>query len=151
MNDRPKTLLERALEIAVEAHLGKVDKAGAPYLFHPMRLALKMGSEQAMITALLHDVIEDAGWTRDALEAEGFSQEVLDALECLSKRPEEKGSDAGYEAFIGRITRNELARRVKLADLEDNMNLLRLKTLGEKDLQRQAKYHRAWRVLQVER
>ncbi|BEQ15410.1 HD domain-containing protein [Desulfoferula mesophila] len=149
-SDHQPALLERALEIAVQAHLGQRDKAGAPYLFHPVKLALQAESEEAMIVALLHDVVEDADeeWSFEDLREEGFTPTVVEALRCLTKADDEHGTDAGYAKFIQRIKGNKLARRVKLLDLADNMNLLRLETLSEKDLSRQAKYHRAWQELQ---
>jgi (p)ppGpp synthase/HD superfamily hydrolase len=134
--------LERAIAIAVEAHQGQRDKAGAPYVLHPLRVMLRLESEPARIAAVLHDVVEDSPWTLGGLAREGFSPEVLAALECLTKQ---KGE--GYEAFIERVKTNPLAVEVKRADLLDNLDLLRLPSLGEKDLSRLAKYHRAWKAL----
>jgi (p)ppGpp synthase/HD superfamily hydrolase len=134
--------LEDAITIASEAHRGQRDKAGAPYLLHPLRLMLRMESEAAMMAAVLHDVVEDSDWTLERLRERGFPEEVVAAVECLTHRDGES-----YEEFVERLKANQLARRVKLADLEDNMNVLRIGALGPKDLQRLEKYHRAWRVL----
>lgn len=71
------SLLERAIEIAVTAHKGQVDKANKPYILHPLRLMFKMQSENEMIAAVLHDVVEDTDWTIEKLEDEGFSEEVI--------------------------------------------------------------------------
>lgn len=134
--------LEDAISIAAGAHRGQRDKAGAPYLLHPLRLMLRMDSEAAMMAAVLHDVVEDSDWTLEKLRERGFSEEVVGAVECLTHREGEP-----YEEFVERLKVNPLARRVKIADLEDNMNVLRIGALAPKDLQRIEKYHRAWGVL----
>ncbi|MFN0086180.1 MAG: HD domain-containing protein [Blastocatellia bacterium] len=131
--------LERAVQIAAGAHLGQRDKSGAPYLLHPLRMMLRMDSEPAMIAAILHDVVEDSDWTIELLRAEGFSEEILRTVDCLTHREGES-----YETFVKRVKTDALARRVKLADLEDNMNLKRLAVVTPKDLARLEKYHRAW-------
>ena len=134
--------LEDAISIAAEAHRGQRDKAGAVYLLHPLRLMLRMDSEAAMMAAVLHDVVEDSDWTLERLREGGFPEEVVEAVACLTHREGES-----YEEFVERLRDNALARRVKIADLEDNMNVLRIGQLGPNDLQRLEKYHRAWRVL----
>ena len=134
--------LEDAISIAAQAHRGQRDKAGAAYLLHPLRLMLRMDSEAAMMAAVLHDVVEDSDWTLAALRERGFADEVVDAVACLTHRDGES-----YEEFVERVKPNPLARRVKIADLEDNMNVLRIGRLGPKDLERLEKYHRAWRAL----
>lgn len=143
-------LLERALEIALEVHKGVKDKAGAPYILHPIRVALSLNREPDQIVGLLHDVLEDGeskGWTRDRLVGEGFPEDLLDALECVTKRPDEHGDDR-YMAFIQRSAHNPMARRVKMADLLDNMKILRIQELTDKDLSRVKKYHEAYRALE---
>lgn len=77
--------LERAIAIAVQAHQGQRDKAGAPYILHPLRLMMRMQTEAEMIAAVLHDVIEDTEWTPDGLRAEGFSAGIIEAIECLTR------------------------------------------------------------------
>jgi (p)ppGpp synthase/HD superfamily hydrolase len=134
--------LEKAISIAAQAHAGQKDKAGAPYILHPLRLMLRMKTEKAMVAAVMHDVIEDSDWTPERLKDEGFSDEVLAILGCLTRREDET-----YEEFIARAGQNPIARQVKLADLEDNMNILRIGTLTAKDGERLEKYHRAWRAL----
>ncbi|MFN8003883.1 MAG: HD domain-containing protein [Acidobacteriota bacterium] len=134
--------LERAVEIAAQAHQGQRDKAGAPYLLHPLRLMLRMTSETTMIAAVLHDVVEDSAWTLADLRAAGFAEEILCAVDCLTRRAEES-----YEQFITRVKTNALARQVKLADLEDNLNLQRITNLTPNDLARIERYHRARREL----
>ena len=134
--------LEDAISIAAEAHRGQRDKAGAVYLLHPLRLMLRMDSEAAMMAAVLHDVVEDSDWTLERLRERGFPEEVVEAVACLTHRDGES-----YEEFVERLKPNPLARRVKIADLEDNLNVLRVGQLGPKDFQRLEKYHRAWRAL----
>ena len=134
--------LERAIQIAVEAHRGQKDKAGAPYILHPLRVMMSFNSEKEMTVAVLHDVIEDSDWTAEQLRDEGFSKEIILAVECVTKR---KGES--YEDFVERSKRNPIARKVKIADLEDNMNIFRIGKLTEDDLKRLERYHRAWQML----
>lgn len=134
--------VEDAVFIAARAHRGQKDKAGAPYLLHPLRLMLRMDTEAAMTAAVLHDVVEDTEWTLERLREAGFSEEVLEAVDCLTHREGES-----YRQFVERVRTNPIARQVKIADLEDNMNVRRMNQLGPKELERLEKYHRAWRVL----
>lgn len=134
--------LERALVIAAEAHTGMKDKGGAPYILHPLRLMQQMSTTEEQIVALLHDVVEDSPWTLDALRAEGFSEEVVAAVDSLTRREGET-----YDDFIKRGATNPLARRVKLADIEDNMDIRRLGEIGEKELERFKRYQRARKVI----
>ena len=138
------TLLERAIRIAVNAHAGQKDKAGAPYILHPLRVMMKMASDMEMIAAVLHDVIEDTACTLDKFRREGFPEEIIIALDYLTRREAETYSD-----FIKRVKENALALRVKLADLEDNMNADRLPLITEKDRQRLAKYREAFACLSI--
>src|SRR5918911_3075057 len=131
--------VEDAIAIAARAHRGQRDKAGAPYLLHPLRMMLRMNSEAAMMAAVLHDVVEDTDWTLERLRREGFPEEVLEAVDCLTHRDGES-----YEEFVERVRTNPVARQVKIADLEDNMNIRRMSRLAAKDLERLEKYHRAW-------
>lgn len=137
--------LERALVIAAEAHQGTTDKGGAPYILHPLRLMQQMTTTDERIVALLHDVVEDSPWTLDALRAEGFSEEIVAAVDGLTRREGET-----YEDFIARGASNPLARRVKLADIEDNMDLRRLGEIREKDLERLKRYQRARNAILAE-
>ncbi|HBO2935171.1 TPA: HD domain-containing protein [Pseudomonas aeruginosa] len=135
-------LIELALHRALQAYGGKVDKAGKPYILHPLRLAARLDDPISQSAALLHDVIEDSDTTEDDLREDGFPESVISAVVALTRR---KGES--YEAFIDRVRIHPLARKIKLLDIEDNMNLLRLNAVTEKDLQRIAKYHRAWKRL----
>ena len=136
-------LIDTALAIALRAHTGIVDKAGQPYILHPIRIMLKMHSDEEKATALLHDVIEDSNITADDLRAEGIPETVIRAVLALTKQDNET-----YTAFVLRAKQHPIARKVKIADIEDNLNVLRIKQLTEKDLSRIAKYHAAWQVLQ---
>ena len=136
--------LGRAIAIAAQAHQTQLDKSGKPYILHPLRMMFKMDSEEERITAILHDVVEDTEWTIEALSAEGFSDAILNAVECLTNREGET-----YQQFIERVKQNPLAIRVKIADLEDNMDMKRLSQFGEKEAERLRKYHRHWVELNV--
>lgn len=135
--------LEDAIALAVEAHRGVLDKSGQPYILHPLRVMFRCDTEVERIVAVLHDVVEDTGRTFDDLKKLGYTPQVLAALDCVTKREGE-----GYEQFVERAAVNPVARRVKLADLEDNMDLRRLPSIGQKDWERMAKYLRAWRRLE---
>lgn len=138
--------LEDAIAIAAVVHKGQTDKSGSPYILHPLRLMTRMRSMPAKIVAVLHDVVEDSRnnssqtkWTFERLQQEGFTEEVITALEGVTDRPGEE-----YDAFVERAAANPISREVKIADLEDNMNLLRLGEIRRKDLDRIEKYHRSW-------
>jgi (p)ppGpp synthase/HD superfamily hydrolase len=132
--------LERAIEIACRAHAGQLDKAGAPYILHPLRLMLAVTRPEARMAAVLHDVVEDGEVTLEGLRAEGFSDVVVAAVEALTKRDDE---ESDYEAFIRRLAPNPLAREVKLADLRDNCDLKRIAAPTERDRERIKKYKKA--------
>jgi (p)ppGpp synthase/HD superfamily hydrolase len=130
--------LERAISIAAKAHEGQVDKAGAPYILHPLRVMLRVIPIEERIAAVLHDIVEDTEITLEMLRTEGFSEVVVQAVESLTKRPDED-----YEGFVRRAASNPIGRRVKLADLEDNCDLSRIAILTARDHERVAKYCRA--------
>lgn len=136
------SLLEEAIRICVEAHRGQVDRAGAPYSLHPLRMMFRVQTESEKIVALLHDVVEDTDWTLDALREAGFPAEVVDAVDALTRREEES-----YEEFVRRAGADPLARRVKVADLEDNMDVRRTGMASDEDVERFRRYYRAWRSL----
>lgn len=135
-------MLQKALQIAVEAHKDQTDRYGVPYLRHVMRVAERGKNDDERIVGLLHDVVEDTDWTFDDLSREGFPEYIIEAVNCLT-RPEEES----YDHFIERIKTNRLAIAVKLNDLEDNMDLRRVPKLEEKDLARLNKYLKAWHEL----
>ncbi len=142
----PASTLERALAIAVEAHRGQVDKAGAPYILHPLRVMSRMPDDATRVAAVLHDVVEDCpGWTFERLVAEGIPAPIVEALAFLTKLPAE---EEDYDAFIRRVAGNPIARVVKMGDLDDNMDLSRIAAPSERDLKRSAKYRRAKQMLE---
>ena len=135
--------LERAIEIATEAHRGQFDKAGNDYIGHPLRVMAAGKSTEEKIVGVLHDVGEDGAWTFEQLAAEGFPPGVIEALRCLTKLfPTEP-----YDKFIARIKHNPLAVAVKLNDLTDNMDIRRLPYLSDKDVKRLKKYLKAYKQL----
>jgi len=134
-------MLNKAIEIAAKAHTGQVDKGGSPYILHPLRVMMNLcddGDETTMICGVLHDVVEDTDVTLENLKAEGFSDEVIEALDCLTKRPGES-----YEDSINRVLTNHVACKVKYADLRDNIDLSRIPSPTHKDIERAEKYKRA--------
>jgi len=133
--------LERAIEIAARAHACVTDKAGDPYIFHPLRMMMRVTSMEAKIVAVLHDVVEDSETTFDRLRAEGFSEEVVAAVDGVTDR---KHLGESYDDFVRRASENPISCEVKIADLEDNMNMLRLDKVGPKQLERLERYHRSW-------
>lgn len=143
------TDLERAIALAVETHSGQVDKAGEPYILHPLRVMFSLSSGDERIVGVLHDVVEDSEVSFEDLKKTGFSPAVVDALEAVTKRPDEEGSDEGYQAFVERASANPIARQVKMADLLDNLNVTRLSEISEKDSRRLSKYLKALRYLET--
>jgi len=134
--------LEKALKIALKAHKGQKDKAGAPYILHPLHVMMQMNDEISRIAAVLHDVVEDTDLTLEDLGREGFSSEVLEIVDSLTWRPDEN-----YENYISRLKQNPAALKIKIADLEHNMDLRRIPHPAQKDFDRVKKYHGAWKEL----
>ena len=124
--------IERAIQIAVAAHAGIKDKGGKPYILHPIKVMMRVETEEEQIVAILHDVVEDTDWTFDALRNEGFSETVIEALETVTKQSE----DEDYEDFIKRSLQNDIGRKVKIADLRENLDVTRIGELSEKDIKR---------------
>lgn len=138
--ERP--MLERAIEIARRAHAGQTDKAGEDYINHTLRVSQSVQGEDEKIVAVLHDVIEDSDITLEDLKREGFSFQVLGALDLVTKK---EGDE--YSNYIARIKENPIARAVKIADLRDNMNLSRIQNPTPKDYERVKKYQGALDIL----
>lgn len=136
------TLLEKALQIAVKAHSGQIDKAGSAYIFHPIRVSNRCSTDDERIVALLHDTIEDTEVTAEYLLMEGFPRNIVDAILSVTRN-----EDESYEDFIKRSRLNPIGRQVKLHDLEDNMDITRLNELTEKDIYRLNKYIKAYKYL----
>ncbi len=131
--------LEKALHIALNAHKGQKQKNGEPYILHPLRVMMQMNTMQEKMAALLHDVVEDSHMTPEQLQAEGIPDEIVHVVDLLTHRPH-----MSYEDYIHRLSEHPMARKIKLADLTDNMNIQRLHTLRDKDLKRLEKYHKYW-------
>ena len=131
--------IDKALSIAVQAHYGQKDRYGKPYILHPLRVMQKVATDGEKIVAILHDLIEDTDWTVEKLSDQGFSQEIILAVDALSKR-----IDESYVDYIERLSKNPLAVNVKLCDLEDNMDIRRMQHVSQADGERLARYHRAW-------
>ncbi len=135
-------LTKKAIKIAFNAHQHQTDKAGMPYIFHPFYLASQMDDEYSICVALLHDVVEDSNYEIEDLINAGFPKEVITAINLLTHQ---KG--VSYMDYINNIKSNELARKVKLADLRHNSDLNRLDFVTEKDLERVKKYIAAINIL----
>lgn len=135
--------LERAIELAITYHKGQKDKAGQAYILHPLRVMLRCTGEAARMVAVMHDLLEDTPVTLEMLREEGFSEEVLEALQGVTRQPGES-----YRDFVLRARSNPLAREVKLADLEDNLDVRRLSEVTSRDAQRLERYLKSWRELQ---
>ena len=129
---------EKAYEIAKRAHLGQVDKAGEDYIKHPEKVASFVKTDEEKTVAYLHDVIEDTELTLEDLYECGFSKEVIEAVDIITKK---RGED--YQSYLNSVKKNKLARAVKLADLRHNSDLTRLTKVTEKDIKRKEKYQKA--------
>jgi guanosine-3',5'-bis(diphosphate) 3'-pyrophosphohydrolase len=134
--------LENALAIAAAAHAGQIDKAGQPYILHPIRVMLSVKNGDERIAAILHDVVEDTPVSFDDLESEGFSAAVVDAVRALTKTEGESRIEAALRAV-----KDPIARQVKLADVSDNMDLSRIPSPTEKDYARLKEYERVREIL----
>lgn len=128
-------MIKKALKLMYEKHKDQVDKAGMPYVLHPLTVASKMTDENTTIVALLHDIVEDTNTSLEDLINEGFSKDIIDAISCLT-HPD--GVD--YYDYVKQIGTNEIATKVKIADLEHNSDLTRLDNITKLDIQRRNKY-----------
>ena len=127
--------LRNAIFIAISAHNKQLDRNGQPYICHPFRVMEAGLTIEEKIVGVLHDLIEDTDVTLTDLSSEGFPEEIIDAVHALSKLDNED-----YNHYIGRVKKNNLAVRVKLNDLTDNMDLRRLKEITKDDIERIQKY-----------
>lgn len=136
-------LYMKAIEIAKECHKGQKDKGGHDYIGHPIRVSDRCMTEKASVAALLHDTIEDSDMTSEKLSEMRFPADVIEAVEVLTKSRYDN-----YDDYIKRVGANPIAREVKIADLEDNMDITRLQyPLTDKDLLRLNKYLKSWKYL----
>ena len=134
--------IEDAIALATEGHRGQTRPDGTPFILHPLRVALSLRDEVDQVAAVLHDLVEDSPITLDDLRARGYSAEVVEAVDHVTRREGES-----YEQFVERIAPHPRARRIKLADLADNMDVRRLHAFEASDGERMARYHRAWQRL----
>lgn len=139
------SLIEKAKLLATLAHYGQVDKAGKDYIEHPLRVmrsVMEHDDEELAAIAVLHDTIEDTFVTADMLRDIGFSDRVANGVIMLSRF-----EGTSYEDFIREVALSRDATIVKLADLEDNMDMSRIENPTEKDFKRLAKYQKAHNFL----
>ena len=134
--------LERALEIAAVAHAGQLDKAGKPYILHPIRVMLSVSTPDEQMAAVLHDTVEDTSVTLEDLADAGFSSDIISAVQALTKMDGESRLEAAQRAV-----RNTVARQVKLADVADNMDMSRIPNPTSRDHARLEEYKRVRQVL----
>ena len=132
---KTKPTLQDAIELATKHHKGQVDKAGKPYIKHPIRVMKKLTLTDEKIVAVLHDIVEDTSVTLEYLKELGYNSCIINSIDCLTKRDGEN-----HENYINRVMSDTVASMVKLSDLEDNMDMSRLKEITEKDKKRLEKY-----------
>jgi GTP diphosphokinase / guanosine-3',5'-bis(diphosphate) 3'-diphosphatase len=135
-------MLEKAIRLAAESHQGQVDKAGDPYILHPLRIMMLMCTEEEKMVAVLHDVLEDTATTPEILAREGFPPIVIDSVKAITR-----GCQEGYFEYIERVKKNPIARIVKMRDLIDNMNMGRIQNPTLRDMRRIEKYQKAFTIL----
>ncbi len=138
------TLTNAVLKFIYKAHEGAVDRAGLPYVYHPLTVAATMDDEDSTVVALLHDVLEDTSYTLEDIKGLGVSEKAIEALQLLTH-----DKDEPYMDYIQRIKSNPLAAKVKLADLKHNSDLSRLTEITPKDKERVKKYKEAQKILKV--
>ena len=144
VSDEDKRYID-TVNLMMRQHYGQKDKAGKDYYFHPTRVSARLDLIEDKIVALLHDTIEDTGLTSEKLLQLGYSQDTVDAILSVTRKQGES-----YADFIARANTNQTGRLVKLADLEDNMDIRRLPDLTEKDWHRLNKYLHAYHYLNHE-
>lgn len=137
--------IAKAVELAAIVHSGQKDKGGAPYILHPLRVMAAMECEQTRIIAVLHDAIEDGDGFKIGTVRAYFGGRIAAAVDALTKRKRES-----YDEYLARVKADELATKVKLADLKDNCDLSRLcRAPTDEDRKRLDKYLRARAILQT--
>lgn len=137
-------MLAKAIMIASEAFVDVLDKGGQPYILHCLHVMndVKHKPEEYQIVAVLHDLLEDTPWTYHQLIEEGFSDEVVNAIHCMTHQ-----KDESYADYVVRLSKNKIATRVKLADLKHNSDITRLKGIRDKDIERMKKYNKTYLFL----
>ncbi|MGX8680578.1 MAG: HD domain-containing protein [bacterium] len=135
-------MTKKAMKLMCKAHRNQLDKTGLPYILHPWHVAEMMKDEKTTIIALLHDVVEDTGYSLEDIQSLGFDEDIIEALSLMTHDPRES-----YEAYIQRLGSNPLARVVKMADLSHNMQIERLDAITPYVQKRQKKYQSAYQYL----
>ena len=133
----------KILDFIIEKHEGQVDKGGKPYFLHPITVALSCQNESEKVVALLHDILEDTDTTPATLLELGVTEKELEAIQLLTKPKKED-----YLHYVGRVSKNTIARHVKMSDLLHNMDLSRLPYITQKDIERKKKYEKAYAFLE---
>lgn len=133
---------KKAINLMFKKHKDQVDKSGLPYVFHPFHIAEQMKDENTTIVALLHDIVEDTDTTFEDLKEMGFNDKVIDALKLMTHN-----KDEDYFKYVEKIGKNPIARKVKIKDLEHNMDTSRLDVVTKKDQERVKKYIRCHNYL----
>ena len=136
--------LEDAIVLAAEAHRGQRDRNHEPYIMHPIRVMAGLWDDDVRMAAVLHDVVEDTEVTLDDLRRRGYPEQIVAAVDALSRRKE---INEPYSRYIRRVKADPLATKVKIADLRDNANLDRLPRVEAFDLKRLDRYNRALQFL----
>ena len=134
--------LENAITLAVQQHKGQLDKGGQPYILHPLRVMLQLQQPDQQIVAVLHDILEDTNTTAQDLQNLGFQTHIIQAIQALTKLPHETRVQAAM-----RTAQNPLACAVKIADVQDNMNLTRIPNPTARDLARLEEYRQVLEIL----
>ena len=134
---------KKAMKLCYEAHKDQVDKSGLPYVFHPFHVAEQMTDEATTIVALLHDVVEDTDYTLEDLAAEGFGEDILEAVALMTHE-----DDVPYLDYVAKLKDNPIARAVKLADLAHNSDLSRIGEVDDETRERLEKYKKATTLLE---
>ena len=135
-------LTKRAILFAFDAHRGQYDKSGLPYIAHPLHVAESMETEDECVVALLHDVLEDTDITVEDLTRIGISDRQIAALKLLCH-----DDSVPYLEYVQSIRVDQIARKVKLADLHHNSDLTRLNVITTQDIERVEKYKQAIEIL----
>lgn len=130
-----ESLLQTAVDLAISRHKGQTDKAGKPYIFHPLYVMNQMKTMRGKIVAVMHDIIEDTETTLEELKEIGFDDLTLDAIDALSRRKGESKDET-----LKRTLKNKIAIKVKIEDIKHNMDLSRLKEITQKDIERNNQY-----------
>lgn len=153
---------QTAKALIIQFHDGQVDGGGENYLNHLMTVSQNVAKEadkhehwgyteedifyiRAEICGLLHDILEDTDCTEDILREHKLDEEIIEAVKIMTHRDGES-----YFDYIKRVSENPISKIVKIADLENNMDVRRLKKFGEYEKNRIQKYWAAWKYLKGE-